>query len=235
VHRVQPVLGTDGLARAGITICIPRSQVSPDRKSELINAVRAGAAELTHALQGSADLLVAHTLSPEQLSVANDQAGLVGTGQPVRADGPASRTAASRAARTSRAPRRRPGRPVRRSQWRPRSSCPGGGAASLHGSVAVGPRRHGDTKTPRSRRTLGLPAFAATATVPGTRESLFYSPATADPAVVAADEANKDTSSLTVRAAARPLSDVSPRGTRPGPRTLTRWLHQGGATPTAGI
>ncbi len=31
-------------------------------------------------------------------------------------------------------------------------------------------------------------------TLPGTRESLFYDPATANPAVVAADEANKDTS-----------------------------------------
>ena len=30
-------------------------------------------------------------------------------------------------------------------------------------------------------------------TLPGTRESVFYDPATADPAVVAADEANKDT------------------------------------------
>ena len=30
-------------------------------------------------------------------------------------------------------------------------------------------------------------------TRPGTRESLFYDPATADPAVVAVDEANKDT------------------------------------------
>jgi alpha-beta hydrolase superfamily lysophospholipase len=33
-------------------------------------------------------------------------------------------------------------------------------------------------------------------TVPGTRETLFYHPATANPAVVAADEANKDTSTL---------------------------------------
>ena len=33
-------------------------------------------------------------------------------------------------------------------------------------------------------------------TRPGTRESLFYDPATTDPAVVAADEANKDTNTL---------------------------------------
>jgi alpha-beta hydrolase superfamily lysophospholipase len=33
-------------------------------------------------------------------------------------------------------------------------------------------------------------------TVPGTRESLFYDPATANPAVVAADEANKDTTTV---------------------------------------
>lgn len=33
-------------------------------------------------------------------------------------------------------------------------------------------------------------------TVPGTREALFYTPATADPAVVATDEANKDTTTV---------------------------------------
>ena len=44
------------------------------------------------------------------------------------------------------------------------------------------------------------PAFAGSGldpgyltTVPGTRGSLFYDPATANPAVVAVDEANKDT------------------------------------------
>jgi Serine aminopeptidase, S33 len=48
------------------------------------------------------------------------------------------------------------------------------------------------------------PKFAGSAldsgyltTVPGTRESLFYDPATTNPAVVAADEANKDTTTAT--------------------------------------
>jgi pimeloyl-ACP methyl ester carboxylesterase len=39
-------------------------------------------------------------------------------------------------------------------------------------------------------------------TLPGTRESLFYDPATANPAVVAADEANKDTTAATELAGA---------------------------------
>jgi alpha-beta hydrolase superfamily lysophospholipase len=44
-------------------------------------------------------------------------------------------------------------------------------------------------------------------TLPGTRESLFYDPATANPAVVAADEANKDTTTATELAGAAILGE----------------------------
>lgn len=44
-------------------------------------------------------------------------------------------------------------------------------------------------------------------TLPGTRESVFYDPATADPAVVAADEANKDTVTGTELAGAAILGE----------------------------
>jgi hypothetical protein len=39
--------------------------------------------------------------------------------------------------------------------------------------------------------------------LPGTRESLFYNPATASPAVVATDEANKDTATAAELASSR--------------------------------
>jgi IclR family transcriptional regulator, KDG regulon repressor len=45
-----PVFGTDGLVRAGITICVPTGHVSPDRCAVLIEAVCAGALALTRAL-----------------------------------------------------------------------------------------------------------------------------------------------------------------------------------------
>ena len=44
-------------------------------------------------------------------------------------------------------------------------------------------------------------------TLPGTRESVFYDPATASPAVVAADEANKDTTTGTLLAGAAILGE----------------------------
>lgn len=44
-------------------------------------------------------------------------------------------------------------------------------------------------------------------TLPGTRESLFYDPATTNPAVVAADEATKDTTTATELAGAAILSE----------------------------
>ena len=43
--------------------------------------------------------------------------------------------------------------------------------------------------------------------MPGTRESLFYDPATANPAVVAADEATQDTTTATELAGAAILSE----------------------------
>jgi hypothetical protein len=47
-------------------------------------------------------------------------------------------------------------------------------------------------------------------TLPGTRESLFYDPATTNPAVVAADEANKDTTTATELASGTPILSEPP-------------------------
>jgi IclR family KDG regulon transcriptional repressor len=45
-----PVFGPDGLVRAGITMCVPVSQISPDRTALLAQAIRAGARALSAAL-----------------------------------------------------------------------------------------------------------------------------------------------------------------------------------------
>jgi IclR family KDG regulon transcriptional repressor len=56
-----PILGPDGVARAGLTMCVPTKHVSPDRGAELIRAVQAGAAKLTGTLQGRPDAQVLAT------------------------------------------------------------------------------------------------------------------------------------------------------------------------------
>jgi DNA-binding IclR family transcriptional regulator len=45
-----PVLGPDGMARAGLTICVPKHDVDAARSAELIREVRAGARELSETL-----------------------------------------------------------------------------------------------------------------------------------------------------------------------------------------
>jgi DNA-binding IclR family transcriptional regulator len=45
-----PVFGSDGVVRAGMTMCVPVSKISPDRVAVLSEAVRAGARALSAAL-----------------------------------------------------------------------------------------------------------------------------------------------------------------------------------------
>jgi DNA-binding IclR family transcriptional regulator len=47
-----PILGPDGVARAGVTICVPTMNVRPDRGAEFIRAIQAGATRLSATLQG---------------------------------------------------------------------------------------------------------------------------------------------------------------------------------------